>query len=95
MFLASKVAFSWPSVDRIGKIFWGLMTLGQVEVYKISANLVHSELRNSQHNTTLNLEPQSGSLAMCTIVEHLGGVRVMGGSKPEHSKAFYPDETRI
>ena len=30
-FLASKVAFSWPSVDRFGKDFGGLMTLGQVE----------------------------------------------------------------
>ena len=26
-----KVAFSWPSVDRFGKFFWGLMTLGQVK----------------------------------------------------------------
>ena len=26
-----KVAFSWPSVDRFGKFFGGLMTLGQVK----------------------------------------------------------------
>ena len=31
MFLASKVVFSWPSVDRFGKNFGGLMTLGQVK----------------------------------------------------------------
>ena len=30
-FLAAKVAFSCPSVDRFGKKIWGLMTLGQVE----------------------------------------------------------------
>ena len=30
-FLAAKVAFSCPSVDRFGKNFWGLMTLGQVK----------------------------------------------------------------
>ena len=30
-FLAAKVAFSCPSVDRFGNNFWGLMTLGQVE----------------------------------------------------------------
>ena len=30
-FLAAKVAFSCPPEDRFGKIFWGLMTLGQVE----------------------------------------------------------------
>ena len=30
-FLASTVAFSWPSVDRFGKIGPGLMTLGQVK----------------------------------------------------------------
>ena len=30
-FFAAKVAFSYPSVDRFGKQFWGLMTLGQVE----------------------------------------------------------------
>ena len=30
-FFASKVAFSWPSVDRFGKDFGGLMTLGRVE----------------------------------------------------------------
>ena len=28
-FFPSKVSFSWPSVDRFGKKFWGLMTLGQ------------------------------------------------------------------
>ena len=26
-----KVAFSWPSVDRFGKFFGGLLTLGQVK----------------------------------------------------------------
>ena len=26
-----KVAFSWPSMDRFGKFFGGLMTLGQVK----------------------------------------------------------------
>ena len=31
VFLASKVVFSWPSVDRFGKNFGGLMTLGQVK----------------------------------------------------------------
>ena len=31
VFLAPKVAFSWPSVDRFGKNFGGLMTLGQVK----------------------------------------------------------------
>ena len=31
VFLATKVAFSWPSVDRFGKNFGGLMTLGQVK----------------------------------------------------------------
>ena len=31
-FLASKVAFSWPSVDRFGKNFGRLMTLGQVKI---------------------------------------------------------------
>ena len=30
-FMAAKVAFSCPSVDRFGKYFWGLMTLGQVK----------------------------------------------------------------
>ena len=30
-FLASKVAFSWTSVERFGKKIWGLMTLGQVK----------------------------------------------------------------
>ena len=30
-FLASKVAFSWPSLYRSGKHFWGLITLGQVK----------------------------------------------------------------
>ena len=39
-----KVAFSWRSVDRFGKFFGGLMTL---EVYQISANVVHSKLRNA------------------------------------------------
>ena len=29
--LAAKVAFSCPSVDRFGKFFGGLMTLGQVK----------------------------------------------------------------
>ena len=31
VFLAPKVAFSWPSVDRFGKKFWGPMTLDQVK----------------------------------------------------------------
>ena len=31
VFLAQKVAFSWQSVDRFGKKFWGLMILGQVK----------------------------------------------------------------
>ena len=31
VFLAPKVAFSQPSVDRFGKFFWGLMILGQVK----------------------------------------------------------------
>ena len=31
VFFASKVAFSWPSVDRISKKMWGLIALGQVE----------------------------------------------------------------
>ena len=30
-FLAAKVAFSWPSVDRFGKFWGGFMTLGQVK----------------------------------------------------------------
>ena len=30
-FFAAKVAFSCPSVDRLGKHFWGLMTLDQVK----------------------------------------------------------------
>ena len=30
-FLAAKVAFSCPSVDRFGKKIWGLMTIGQVK----------------------------------------------------------------
>ena len=30
-FFAEKVAFPCPSVDRFGKIVWGLMTLGQVK----------------------------------------------------------------
>ena len=30
-FFASKVAFSWPPVDRFGKNCGGLMTLGQVQ----------------------------------------------------------------
>ena len=48
MFFAPKVAFSWLSVDRFGKFFLGLfLTLGQVKVYHISANLVHRGLRNT------------------------------------------------
>ena len=47
MFLASKVTFSWPSVDRFGIIFWGLMTLVKLKVYQISADLVNRELRNA------------------------------------------------
>ena len=31
VFLASKVAFSRLPVDRIGKQFWGKVTLGQVK----------------------------------------------------------------
>ena len=31
MFLASKVAFSWPSVDRFGKKILGLMNLAQIK----------------------------------------------------------------
>ena len=31
-FMASKVAFSWPSVNRFGKNIWGHMTLGQVKI---------------------------------------------------------------
>ena len=30
-FLASKVAFSWPSVDRFGKNFLGLMNLAVIK----------------------------------------------------------------
>ena len=30
-FLAAKVAFTWPSVDRFGKILGGFMTLDQVK----------------------------------------------------------------
>ena len=46
-FLAAKVVFSCPSVDRFGKKIWGLMTIGQVKVYQISAYLVYRELRNA------------------------------------------------
>ena len=31
VFLAPKIAFSWPSVDRFGKFVSGLMILGQVK----------------------------------------------------------------
>ena len=31
VFLASKVAFSWPSVDRFGKNFLGLMNLAVIK----------------------------------------------------------------
>ena len=55
VFLAPKVAFSWPSVDRFGKNFGRLMTMMRMvklKVYKISANLVHSELRNATFEGT-------------------------------------------
>ena len=40
-----KVAFSWPSVDRFGKFFWGLYV--KLKLCQISADLVNKELRNA------------------------------------------------
>ena len=48
VFFTSKVAFSWPFVYRIGKNFWGRMTLEvKLKVYQLCANLDHRELRNA------------------------------------------------
>ena len=42
MTFSEKVTFSWPYMDRFGKIF-GV----KLKVYQISADLVNRELRNT------------------------------------------------
>ena len=40
VFLAPKVAFSWPSVDRFGKKFWGLMIFQAWSLYNFEKHCV-------------------------------------------------------